>query len=511
MTLDEAKAIYLNGDYKLQSDFKLLDGERSSLIERTEKYAGWTLPNVFPIDNLTDSDEMQHDFQSVGAEAVTNLSNKMMMALFPPSRQFFRMNLDDDQRAEIMEASEIDEPELEKAIAKAERAANARLAKKSGRVVLTNVMLKLIVTGNALLHKPAMEKLSVYGLRNYVITRDHRGGVVKMILRESKKVRALSDDLAKIAKSNGKDDTTEIHLYTCAQRIGDDKYLVWQELENFAYAHRAPGLHSKANLPWIPLTWNLSEGQDYGNGLVENYAGDFHSLSMFSEIEGDFAAVATDIKNLVNPAGMTDVQEIAQAASGAYISGQEADIFSYSPDVKAQTDFIANRIDKLERRIGRAFLLNSAVTRDAERVTAEEIRQQAQELEGSLGGVYSRIAEELQQQLAKYLMEEENTVFKGIEPTILTGLESLSRMSDVDRLRAMILDAAELSNVPEDVRVRLNLTGILNKLSAGHGVDTEGVINTPEQVKEEQDRKAQEQANLAGTEAGAVAQATGQA
>lgn len=510
MNLEEAKREYLGGDYKLKHTFELLEGERSALITRCEKYAGWTLPSVFPLDTHNDNDELQYDFQSVGAKAVTHLANKIMMALFQPSKPFFRMNLTPAQMQEVQAETGAEKPAIEKMIAAAERAAGERLNKKNGRVALTEAIILLIITGNVLLSIPKGEKIGVYNLRDYVITRDLRGEVVELIIRETKKVRGLSDELALLCTNNGKDPDREVSLYTCAKRVAGDKFLVWQELENFAYAHKAPMFVNASDLPWIPLTWSLARRADYGNGLVENYAGDFHTLSTLAETILDFTAAATDIKNLVNPAGMTDVDEIAQAATGAYVTGREEDLFSYSPDVKLQADFLINRFDAAERRIGSAFLMNSMVTRDAERVTAEEIRMQAQELESSLGGVYSRIAVEGQQPLARYLMSEDEEIFKSIEPVIVTGLESLSRMSDVDRLRAMLQDAALLADLPEEVAIRLMFGGVLARLSAGHGVDTEGILATEEQAQATKQQNAEAAAMAAGQEAGAVAQAQGQ-
>lgn len=510
MNIAEAKKLLLNGDYKLKADFDLLNGERSALIQRCEKFAGWTLPSVFPLDTHNDNTEMQYDFQSVGAKAVTHLANKIMMALFQPSKPFFRMNLTDQQMVAVEEETGLDKPEIEKMIAAAERAAGERLNKKNGRVALTEAIILLIITGNVLLSIPKGGKIGVYNLRDYVVTRDLRGEVTKLIICETKKVRGLSDELAMLCTNNGKDPEQVVSLYTCAQRVGEDKFLVWQELENYAYAHKAPMYVNASDLPWIPLTWSLARRADYGNGLVENYAGDFHTISTLAETLLDFTAAATDIKNLVNPAGMTDVEEIAQASSGSYVTGREEDIFSYSPDVKVQAEFITNRFDACERRIGSAFLMNSMVTRDAERVTAEEIRMQAQELESSLGGVYSRMAVEGQQPLARYLMAEDEELFKSIEPVIVTGLESLSRMSDVDRLRAMLQDAALLADLPEKVAVRVKFGGVLARLSAGHGVDTEGILATEEEAEATEKQNAEIAANAAAQEAGAVAQATGQ-
>ena len=54
---------------------------------------------------------------------------------------------------------------------------------------------------------------------------------------------------------------------------------------------------------------------------------------------------------------------------------------------------------QIESRLSYAFLLNSAVQSGAagrDRVTAEEIRYVAGELEDTLGGVYSLLSQELQ-------------------------------------------------------------------------------------------------------------------
>lgn len=107
-------------------------------------------------------------------------------------------------------------------------------------------------------------------------------------------------------------------------------------------------------------------------------------------------------------------------------------------------------------------------------------------------------------------MSEDDELFKSVEPVIVTGLESLSRMSDVDRLRAMLQDAAILADMPEQVAVRLLFGGVLSRLSAGHGVDTEGILATEEQAQAAIKQNAENAAATAGKEAGAVAQATGQ-
>ncbi|WP_265102931.1 portal protein, partial [Acinetobacter baumannii] len=68
---------------------------------------------------------------------------------------------------------------------------------------------------------------------------------------------------------------------------------------------------------------------------------------------------------------------------------------------------------KYVNRIGKGFLLSSSIVRDAERVTAEEIRMQANELETSLGGVYSRLAVDFQKPMAYWLTKRAGVKLAG--------------------------------------------------------------------------------------------------
>ncbi len=66
---------------------------------------------------------------------------------------------------------------------------------------------------------------------------------------------------------------------------------------------------------------------------------------------------------------------------------------------------INKTINDLETKLAKVFLLNSSLQRSEKRVTATEIEYMAQELETSLGGVYSVLAQELQLPLIKRLLK----------------------------------------------------------------------------------------------------------
>jgi len=511
MNVEEMKAKHLSNDFVLRQEFLSADYKREEVLSRCERYAGWTIPTVFPDDPLMGHDELQLDYQSVGAQAVTNLSNKIMMALFQPSRPFFRMNLSKEQRDDVMSTG-IKGAQVDAALAEAERTAMHNLNATNARIIMHDILQQLIITGNSLLHIPKNDSqpMCAYTIRDYTIQRDLRGRVVKAIIKETKSVAGLSDELAELAIAANYTMEDDVSIYTGIQKVGKDRFFVWQELEDLCYCHESVGVYDKENLPWIPLTWNLARGKDYGTGLVELYSGDFHKLSNLSEAIVDYTTVMTDLKNLVNPAGMTDVRELTEAPSGAYVHGREQDIFVHQPQVGNSADFLSHQFDITARRIGAAFLLNSAVTRDAERVTAQEIRMQAQELESSLGGVYTRLATELQLPLAKRLIKELDPIFKDIEPVIVTGLESLSRNSELDNFRAFMQDLIILTDVPEDVTIRMEMGDVIATLGAGHGVDYKKFLKDEKKVQAEQQQRMQAQAQMTGMEESAKVQAQNQ-
>jgi hypothetical protein len=160
-----------------------------------------------------------------------------------------------------------------------------------------------------------------------------------------------------------------------------------------------------------------------------------------------------------------------------------------------------------------AFLLGTAVTRDAERVTAEEIRMQAVELETALGGVYSRLAVDLQLPLVRWLLSAVNVDIAGTQltPTITTGLAALSRASDAQQLTMFLQDAAAIATMPEGVQARLNLNEVLSTLAAARGISAKKYVRDEAEVQAEmaQDRQqiADQEAQHAAIKAGAQAAA----
>lgn len=158
-----------------------------------------------------------------------------------------------------------------------------------------------------------------------------------------------------------------------------------------------------------------------------------------------------------------------------------------------------NAIQSIEGRLSYAFLLNSAVQRNAERVTAEEIRYVANELEDTVGSIYSILSQEFQLPLVKRFMIQmtrEGAIpdlpqgSKGVEPLIVTGIEALGRGHDLTKLDTFIRYAQVF---PEAFQTSVKQGEILRQIATALGIDSSSVVKTDEEVQQEQQMQMQMQ------------------
>lgn len=491
----------------LKSDFDKHYGERTYKENEWEDYAGWTLPYLYLIDEIQGKTELQRDYQSVGAQATNHLANKIAMVLFRPGMPFFRLDLTPEQLEEL-EGEGLSGEDVDLALSLAEKEGSKQLAKNKLRTAIMTALKTIIVLGDSLMYLPKNKPAQVYNLKDYIILRDMSGVAYKIITRDTHVLATLPEDVRNLVVAGNPgivDEDAEVSIYTGVERQSDGRYSVWQEIDNLFRVPRKIGMYTSDELPWIPITWNLTRGYNYGTGLVEEYAGDFHTFSNLAEALVNLSSIVSDIKILVNPMGQTDVEDLNDSASGTYVYGNAEDISFLQLEKFQDMNFLHQQMETYARRIGAGFLFNTAVTRDAERVTAEEIRLQANELEGSLGGVYSHLAEDMQLPIAKRVMIDLDEAFKDIEPTIITGMESLTRTSELDQMMLFFGDLAMLAELPPEISRRLNYREVMNKLGAARQVDYKDFMLTEDEVKQNREEDArletQGQANVEAAKA----------
>lgn len=146
-----------------------------------------------------------------------------------------------------------------------------------------------------------------------------------------------------------------------------------------------------------------------------------------------------------------------------------------------------------------AFLMNSAIQRNAERVTAEEVRTMAQELEDGLGGVYSLLSQELQLPLVRILvaqLSKQGRIPKLpkeiVKPLIVTGIEALGRGHDAEKLKLFVGEIAQLPGALE----RINIGELITRMAAARGINTQNLVRSDEEIQAQQQAAMQQQAMM---------------
>lgn len=464
--------------------------KREPYLRRAREVSELTLPYLYPRQGTNETTDLPTPFQGVGGRGMVNLASRILLSLFPLSSPFFRYVADPRVLAEAGAADENAVAEIELSLASRERAVMTELETTPFRVTAHEAILHLLVAGNVAHDLTPGKKPRVFPLDRYVVDRDGNDDITLLITKEAIARRALPRGVRRALEELGKDDQ-EFDLFTVFERTGS-VYTVFQEAGGITLP-KSRGQVPTARLPVLPLRMSHISGESYGRGLGEFQIGDLTSLEGLAQAIVEGAAASARLLFLLDPAGSTREADLADRPNGGFAPGREEDVSALQVN-KAQDFRVAAEVAKgIEERLGFQYLLNSAVRRDAERVTAEEIRQLTQELEGSLGGSYAMLTQEYQLPVAtliEHRLEEEEKIpalpAGLIRPKVVTGIEALGRGHDLNRLRGFMADARGLFG--DTVLARLNPANGLTRLAVNYGIDPDGLVLTEEQVAQEQNR-----------------------
>jgi len=487
------------------SRYESLAAHRSPFLQRARDCAAVTIPALMPPEGANGSTDFSTPFQSIGARAVNNLSSKIVLALFPPGSSFFRLLVSPKIKDEATIAGEQGinaMSAIEKELSSIETKVVNKLESQGARASFYEAIRHVIATGNGLLRVTAEGGFSFHKLSSYVCKRDGDGNVLEIVLKQSLAFVSLPKSIRtymaahEAAEGEMTHSDDNIDLYTWVKFDGS-KWNVHQEVEGMII-EETRGTYPKGKSPWIPLRFSKLDGEDYGRGLVEEYLGDIQSLESLAQSIVEGSAAAAKVLFFVNEGGVTSKQVMAEAPNGAFVDGDARDVSTLQLDKFADFRIAAETTKEIQQRLAAAFLLNTSVQRQAERVTAEEIRFLAVELEDALGGVYSVLATEFQRPVVVRLMYqleragEIKPMKEGdVQPQIVTGLEALGRSHDLQKLDLLIAGAAQ--TLGQDVVAKyVNAGEYFLRRSVALAVDSTGLIRTDEEVQQA-DQAAQQQ------------------
>lgn len=478
----------------LKSRFDQLDSRRQEVLDRAERAALLTIPALHVKRGHTENTKLPTPYQGTGARAVNSLASKISLALFPPGHPFFVLSPSASAAKVLGEGSAVSS-----ALSEVERTALEKLESTTIREVNSRCGKTLLVAGNYLIHVVDENSIRGFSLPNYVVNRDSMGKVVECILRETISVVALEPNLQELLKTDpeyksimDKPDK-EVHLFTGMIRRGG-QYHLHQEL-NVTEVPGSPSAHDLDAPPLIPIRWTSIDGEDYGRGMVSEYEGEFQSLDDLRRDILKASANAAKIIWLRKPGSVLKKQDLSTARSGAILDGNADDVKGLTLDKYGDFRVSLEQIRDITVSLREAFLMNSSVQRSGERVTAEEIRYVAQELETALGGVYSLLSEEWQRPLINrwlVVLQRSGKLPKlpknATKLTITTGLSALGRSLSMNKALGFWQAAVNVLG-PEEAAMRLNSQWLLTELASGHGIDQKQAVLDEETVQANMQRK----------------------
>ena len=479
----------------------MLSSGRTQFLDTAVECSELTLPYlVRQDDDATGKRTLLQPYQSVGAKAVVTLAAKLMLAILPPQTAFFKLQVREDKLGEQLDPSMKSEMDL--SFSKIERLIMDYIAASNDRVVLHQALKHLIVSGNALIFM-GKDGLKHYPLNRYVVERDGNGNVIEIITKEmvSRKVLGIApptpnDEVNSDSEYGAGEDDAEV--YTCVKMDESSGSWRWhQEVDDMILAGSQSTAPKNAS-PWLVLRFNTVEGDDYGRGRVEEFIGDLRSLDGLSQALVEGASVASKVVFLVSPSATTKPGTLAKAGNGAIIQGRPEDVGVVQVGKTADFATAAQLSQQIERRILEAFFVMNI--RNAERVTAEEVRLTQLELEQSLGGLFSLLTVEF---LIPYLnrtmliLQRSNQIPKLpkelVRPKIVAGINSLGRGQDNEALTRFVATVGQTLG-PEALAKYIDPTEAIKRLAAAQGIDILNLVRTAEQLQEMQ---AQAQAQAA--------------
>jgi hypothetical protein len=448
-----------------------------------------------PPDGHSEVSKLSTPYQGIGARGVNNLASKLLLSLFPPNSPFFRLMVDDFTLQKMTQAEGM-RAEVEKALNMIERSVQGEIETSAIRVSAFEVLKQLIVSGNVLIHLMPEGGMRVFKLSQYVVKRDPAGNVLEFVIKECVAPDMLPESVKSHIDKNktAGDNQKTIDIFTHVYRDGK-LWRVRQEVKGMTVPG-SKGTYPIDKSPWIVLRFTKIDGEDYGRGHVEEYLGDLKSLESLTQSIVEGAAASAKVLFLVNPNGTTSMKTIAEAKNGAVKQGNAADVTVLQVNKFGDFRVAQDASQAITQRLSFAFLLNTAIQRGGDRVTAEEIRYMAGELEDALGGVYSVLSQEFQLPLVTriiFQMERAGRfpkLPKGmVRPTITTGLEALGRGHDLNKLNVFVQTATQIASLPPEI----NKLDFLTRVGTSLGIDMAGLVKTPEQIAQEQQQQFMQQ------------------
>ena len=487
----------------LSDRFRVLDSLRTSKLERARYCSSLSVPSLLPPDGWNEQSQLPQPYSSTSARGVTSMASRMLSALLPLNDSpFFRFEMSTGMQPEN---------EVEMYLNNLSYQVYNKLSSGNLRETLYQLLQHLIVVGDVMLIMEDDMNFRVVRLDRFVVRRDVYGDVEEVIYKEYETVEEDVDNAELYSSSLDMDSRKGYRpIYTKLWYLASDG--VWKsKTEDKDGNVLNSGTYTV--LPFVVLRWSGIPGENYGRSHCEDLIGDIKTLEGFTEGLINGITAASIFWMAVDPTGLAEIDDINGTPTGGWIGARQNEVHVVSPAATMNPQISSTQagVNILRQELGKAFLLDSASIPQGERVTATAVRMIGQELEHVLGGAFSAIARDLMepivtrtvflmitagevdQRLADMFSSEEGLL--NVE--IVTGLQALSRDSDLQKLMQM---GEMVRNLPEPAIAMFKWDEYGKALITALGFNADLWVKSEDQVKDEQLKLAQAQGQIQGAQ-----------
>lgn len=484
----------------ISNRFRILEALRYNKLERARYCASLTVPSIMPPEGWTEQNQLPQPFSSVAARGVTAMASRMLSALLPLNDMpFFKFEMGTGAEPE---------QEVTSYLNNLSEQVYTKLSSGNLREIIYQALQHLIVVGDVLVIMEDDMNFRIIRLDNFVCRRSVYGEIEEIIYREYETVpESMHSDDMLVSFSAGYDHKQGYKEIFCRLTVEDGKHILTKQDSD---GNPVQGGGEYTVSPYVLLRWSSIPGENYARSHCEDLIGDIKALEGFTEGLINGIAASSLFWLGVDPTGITEIDDMAGSGSGSFVASRPNEVFTISPaqTMNPQIQSTQSGVEILRREIGRAFLLDSASIPSGERVTATAVRMIGQELEHVLGGAFSAIARDLMEPIVKrtvFLMTTEGEVDERLQEmfteegvlsvAIVTGLQALSRDSDLQKLMQM---GEMVRNLPEAAAAMFKWDEYGRALISSLGFNAEQWVKSEEDVKNEQMELAQAQAQIQG-------------
>jgi hypothetical protein len=330
------------------SRYSKLASDRTIFLDTARDCAALSVPYLLTPTGVVNGQKLPTPWQSMGAKGVNVMASKLMLSLFPVNATFFKLQINDGKLSLDPSLSAAVKSEIDLSLSKMERVVMQNIAESQDRVILHQAMKHLIVTGNALVYMGS-SGVKLYPLDRYVVVRDGEGNPTEVVTVESIDRQFLPAEFQTEQARNVNDVADNTSAPSVDVTVGENEVAVytWAKLKDGQWRWRQEaegkilpdslGKAPKNTTPWLPLRFNVVDGEDYGRGRIEEYLGDLRSLEGLMQAMVEGSAAAAKVVFLVSPAATVKPSTLAKAGNGAIIQGRAEDVTAVQ--VSKQADF----------------------------------------------------------------------------------------------------------------------------------------------------------------------------